>query len=66
MLAYIRGTATETGLKVKAFLLEGTYQTGVKITNKQVRQWNLVRHTICPKWNYTIKPRTIALVPLRI
>ena len=65
MLGYIRGTATETGLRVRAFLLEGTYQKGIKVSDEQKRQWNLVRHAICPKWNYTIQPRAVAPIPLR-
>ena len=65
MLGYIRGTATETGLQVRALLLEGTYPKGIKVSEAQKRQWNLVRHAICPKWNYTIQPRTVAPVPLR-
>ncbi len=64
MLAYIGGTATETGLKVKAFLLEGTYEKGIKVSDQQMRLLNLVRHETCPSWNYTIKPRTVAFAPL--
>ena len=64
MLAFIRGTATETGLKVKAFLLEGTYERGIKVSDQQMRLLNLVRHETCPSWNYTIKPRTVAFAPL--
>ncbi len=64
MLAFIRGTATETGLKVKAFLLEGTYEKGIKVSDQQMRLLNLVRHETCPSWNYTIKPRTVAFAPL--
>lgn len=65
MLAYIRGTVTETGLKVKAYLLEGVYEKGITVSEAQKRQWNLVRHQTCPDWNYTIRPRTVALTPLR-
>ena len=64
MLAYMGGTATETGLKVKAFLLEGTYEKGIKVSDQQMRLLNLVPHETCPSWNYTIKPRTVAFAPL--
>lgn len=55
MLAYIRGTTTETGLIVEAELIEGTYQTGLKVSDRQMKQLNLKRHFTCPAWNYTIK-----------
>ncbi len=64
MQAYIRATATETGLKVKAYLLEGIYKKGIKVSEAQKRQWNLIHHGTCPNWNYTIQPRTVAMVPL--
>ena len=63
MLAYIRGTTTKTGLEVKALLLDQQYQKGVKISDKEMHSLNLERHHICPQWNYTIKPRSLVLVP---
>lgn len=60
MLAYIRGTTTETGLKVKAFLVEQVYQKGIKVSDKEMRQLNLQKRRVCPKWNYVIKPRGIS------
>jgi hypothetical protein len=63
MLAYIRGTTTETGLRVKAFLLDRQHQKGVKVSDKEMHSLNLERHDICPQWNYTIKPCSLVLVP---
>ena len=63
MLAYIRGTTTETGLKVKAFILDGHYEKGVKVSDEQMKALNLERHDVCPNWNYTIKPRTLTYAP---
>ncbi len=63
MLAYIRGTTTETGLKVKAFILDGHYEKGVKVSDEQMKALNLERHDVCPNWNYTIKPRQMAYAP---
>jgi hypothetical protein len=57
MLALIRGTVTKTGLQVAAFLVEKVYATGLKVTNAVMNSLNLERHAICPKWNYTIRPR---------
>jgi hypothetical protein len=57
MLSLIRGTSTRTGLKVSAHLLEGVFETGKKVTEAVMKTLNLTRHAICPKWNYTIRPR---------
>jgi len=64
MLAYIRGTTTETGLKVKAFLLDREYEKGVKVSDQEMEALDMDRHTICPNWNYTIKPRSVACTPM--
>jgi hypothetical protein len=58
MLAYIRGTTTATGLTVKAFLLEGDYEKGLKVSDAEMEGLNLERHAVCPNWNYTIRPRS--------
>ena len=58
MLAYIRGTTTEPGLKVKAFLLSGTYEKGQRVSQKEMEQLNLQPHSTLPDWNYTIRPRS--------
>lgn len=57
LLACIRGTTTQTGLQVKAFLVEKFYERGVKVADKVMDSLNLTRHTTCPNWNYTIQPR---------
>ena len=57
MLGYIRGTTTKTGLTVKAFLQEGIYKTGIKVSKKEMDALTMRTHIICPEWNYTISPR---------
>lgn len=57
MLAFIRGTTTETGLQVQAFLVEKIYARGIKVTDDVMQTLNLERHVTCPNWNYTIRPR---------
>ncbi len=57
ILSYIRGTTTRTGLKVKAFLQEGRYEKGKKVSDDEMKKLNLEKHAICPNWNYTISPR---------
>ena len=61
MLAYIRGTTTETGLSVRAFLLDRVYQRGIKVSDQEMKGLNLQRRVICPNWNYVIKPRYASL-----
>lgn len=65
MLGYIRGTTTKTGLKVKAFLQEGVYEKGKKVSDREMKELKLERHPICPKWNYTIRPRIVENAPTR-
>jgi hypothetical protein len=57
MRAYIRGTTTATGLRVRARLDEGLYRKGQKVTREEMALVNLRRHDTCPAWNYTISPR---------
>ena len=64
MLGYIRGTTTTTGLRVKASLLEGVYQTGKRVTTAVMNTLHVEPHAVCPRWNYTIRPRVAsALAP---
>ena len=57
MLDYIRATTTETGLQVEAHLIERNYEKGIKVSDQDMQQLNIERHTTCPDWNYTLKPR---------
>lgn len=61
MLSLIRGTTNKAGLKVEAFLVEKAYEKGCKVTDKVMKTLNIERHTICPNWNYTIRPRSMAV-----
>lgn len=61
MLGYIRGTRTQTGLEVEATFVDKVYQPGVKVSDKAMRTLNMVRHSVWPEWNYTLKPRTPGL-----
>jgi hypothetical protein len=57
MLGYIRGTRTETGLEVEAYLDEGFYKKAVPYNHKDVDGLRLEAHAVCPQWNYTIRPQ---------
>jgi hypothetical protein len=58
MLHYIRDTKTQTGLTVHAHLVTKTYEKGVKVPDEQMEELNIEFHEVCPKWNYTIRPRS--------
>jgi hypothetical protein len=57
LLGFIRRTTTRTGLKVTATHFEKTYQTGQQVSRAEFKTIQLVRHAVCPQWNYTIYPR---------
>ena len=60
MLNYIRHTTTQTGLKVKATLVDRVFEKGRKVTLEERHSLNLVRRPICPNWNYLLKPRCLS------
>jgi hypothetical protein len=63
MLACLRGTKTQSGLKVTAQMNERTYPTKIKVSNQEMKSLNLQRHSTCPLWNYTLSPRATASGP---
>lgn len=62
MLACIRGTDTDTGLQVDAFLVEKVYEKGIKVAKEIMQTLQIEWHAVCPRWNYTIKPRQVPIV----
>ena len=52
----IAATTTKAGLKVRAELDEKKYPKGVKISDDQMADVNLSRHSFHGDWNYTISP----------
>ena len=56
MLSYIRGTSTHTGLAVRAFLVNRSFEKGRRVTQHERQSINLTRRPICPTWNYLIQP----------
>ena len=57
MLAAIRGTRNEGGLRVTAELDKHSYKTKQKVTDQEMKTLNIRRHKTRPDWNYTIKPK---------
>jgi len=56
ILTFIRTTKTESGLTVGAYLMPENYDTGIKISDAEMRRLNLVPHEKLGRWNYTVRP----------
>lgn len=56
-LSLIRPTKTESGLKVRGFLVEKEYEKGIKVSDEQMKSLNMKRANVCPQWNYCIRPQ---------
>ena len=56
VLKFIRTTKTSTGLTIRASLTNKHYETGRKVSDQQMQQIALKRHTQRPDWNYSIWP----------
>ena len=57
----IAGTTTRTGLTVRAELDDSTYEKGIKITDREMRQLetrHLTRNEFHGDWNYCVRPAT--------
>lgn len=61
MLNYIRGTSTQTGLSVKAFLIDRIFEKGRSVSTSDRNAIQLSRRPICPNWNYVISPQPLPL-----
>ena len=49
-------TTSKAGLKVRAALDTGEYETGLKVTDEQLARVNSSPHEFHGEWNYTIRP----------
>jgi hypothetical protein len=61
VLSCLCGTTTKTGLQVSACLLSKVFTTGQRVSNATMKALNLHLHSVCPRWNYTFKPRLVVL-----
>jgi len=52
----IGATTTKSGLKVKARKETKEYESGIKVSAKEIEELNLNRHKFHGEWNYTISP----------
>jgi hypothetical protein len=56
VLNFIKTTTTSSGLRVQSTLVDRTYNTGVRITDRQMAGLSIKYARTLPKWNYTIQP----------
>ena len=54
---YINTTRTKTGLRVDAHLVRADYPTGIKVSDKEMKDLSVCAHDTQPSRNYTISPR---------
>jgi hypothetical protein len=60
VLNLIRHTTTQTGLTVKAFLVERIFEKERKVSPTERKAIRLKRRSVCPQWNYMILPSSLA------
>ena len=58
LLGHIRGTTTQTGLKVKARWNRRRYFPKEKVSNEEKTMLNFKKHNVIPLWNYTVYQKT--------
>lgn len=58
LVGFIGQTTTRAGLAVTGVLSFGHYPIGEGVSNAEWQTLNIVHHEVCPRWNYTIAPRT--------
>ncbi len=56
IVSLIASTTTKTGLKVSCVTDTNTYSTGIKISNKNFKEINIIRNEFRGDLNYTIRP----------
>lgn len=54
----IGNTRTKAGLEIKAALDENTYQSGIKVSDQELKNINLFKEDFHGEWNYEIRPST--------
>jgi len=54
----IASTTTKSGLNIECVLDENKYQTGLKVSDKELEDCNIIYHDELDKWNYIVSPKT--------
>jgi transposase len=52
----IANTTTTSGLTIKAELDKNSYDLGIKVSDEELAEVNMIRHSFHGEWNYTIAP----------
>ncbi|MDP2766522.1 MAG: ISAzo13 family transposase [Candidatus Methanoperedens sp.] len=55
----IASTTTEKGLRVECSLDTNSYQKGIKVSNEELLNLNIIRSEFHGEWNYSIIPRNV-------
>jgi hypothetical protein len=50
-------TTTQQGLTVTAVIDKNSYPIGVKVSDAEMQQLNIIRNEFHPEWNYVIRPK---------
>lgn len=53
----IAATTTNSGLHIECGIDFSTYKTGIKVSDEELANINIVQNEFCGTWNYTIYPR---------
>ena len=56
VIELIGSTRTKTGLEIKAALDENTYQSGIKVSDQELKNVNLYKEDFHGEWNYEVRP----------
>lgn len=57
ILSLISSTRTSTGLTVSCDIDSNAYPRGIKVSDREMAEINIERHTFHGEWNYTIRPQ---------
>ena len=52
----ISSTTTNNGLNVKCVINRNIYPRGIKVSDEELKDVNIIRNNFCGNWNYTIFP----------
>jgi hypothetical protein len=57
VLEALTNTHTSTGLIVEATLFDRIYEKALSVSDADMNLLNLQKHSTCPNWNYSFRPR---------
>jgi len=57
----IASTSTTKGLKIQCEIDKNEYKTGIKITDDEMKNINIIKDEFHGEWNYIIKPKNITI-----